>query len=80
MDRIACKEAKAFKKRVVLLMASKHDEYYGKMVGFVRAWMSLSVIHSKNLMLPGARFERAFRPEIMDGAVFSAMEGKVQEW
>ena len=74
---MACKEAKAFDKRVVLLMTLKHDECYSKIVGFVRAWMSLAVIRSNNLMLPGARVVRAFRPEIMDGAVFSAMEGKV---
>ena len=79
VDGMACKEALAFEKRVASLMASKHERRYSEMVGFVRARMSLSVIRSNTLMLRGARVGRAFRPELTDGAAFSAMEG-VREW
>ena len=79
VDGMACKEALAFEKRVASLMASKHEQRYSEMVGFVRARMSLSVIRSNTLMLRGARVGRAFRPELTDGAAFSAMEG-VREW
>ena len=57
---MACKEAKAFDKRVVLLMTLKHDECYSKIVGFVRAWMSLAIIHLNPLMLRGAKVGHVF--------------------
>ena len=60
-------------------MATKHEQRYSEMIGFVRARMSLAVIWSNTPLLRGARVGRAFRPEILDGAVISAMEG-VQEW
>jgi hypothetical protein len=79
VDGMACKEALAFEKRLASLMATKHERRYSEMVGFVRARMSLAVIRSNTLLLRGARVGRAFRPELLDGAAFSAMEG-VREW
>ena len=76
---MACKEAKEFDKCVASPMAMKHDQHYIKMMGFVRAWMSLAVIHSNTLVFHGTRVGRAFGPDIMDGAAFSATEG-VREW
>jgi hypothetical protein len=79
VDGMACKEALAFEKRLASLMATKHERRYSEMVGFVRAQMSLAVIRSNTLLLRGARVGRAWRPELLDGAAFSAMEG-VREW
>ena len=76
VDGMACKEAKAFEKRVASLMASKLDRQYSEMVGFVRSRMSLAIIRSNTMMLRGARVGRAFRPWLEDGAAFSAMEGE----
>ena len=79
VDGMACKEAKAFDKRIASLLASKHDRPYSEMVGFVRSRMSLAIIRSNTLMLRGARQGSANRPEIDGSASFTAME-RYSEW
>jgi hypothetical protein len=44
VDDMACKEARAFDKRVALLLASKWDRRYSEMAGFVQSRMSLAII------------------------------------
>jgi len=75
VDGMACKEARAFEKRVASLLASKWDRRYSEMVGFVRARMSLAIVRSNTLLLRGSRVPFARRPEIEDGARFETMEG-----
>ncbi|KAL7523651.1 hypothetical protein ACHAXR_000265, partial [Thalassiosira sp. AJA248-18] len=79
VDGMACKEAKAFEKRIASLLASKHDRPYSEMVGFVRSRMSLAIIRSNTLLLRGARQGSANRPEIDGSASFTAME-RYSEW
>ena len=81
VDGMACKEAKAFEKRVASLLASKWDRRYSEMVGFVRGRMSLAVIRANTMLLRGARSSRRFcRPEIEDGAGMEAIVGGDAEW
>ena len=48
---MAYKEARAFEKRVASLLATKWNWRYSEMVGFVRVWMSLTVIRSNTMLL-----------------------------
>ena len=68
VDGMACKEAMAFKKRVVSLLASKWNRPYSEMVGFVHGRMLLALIHSNTILLRGARAGRAWKPVIEDSA------------
>ena len=80
VDGMACKEARAYEKRVASLMATKLDCAYSEMVGFVRGRMSLAVIKSNTMMLRGARSSRRFcLPVIEDSAGMEAM-GRQAEW
>lgn len=74
VDGMACKEAKAFEKRIASLLASKMDRRYSEMVGFVRARMSLAVVRSNTLLLRGSRVPFNRRPVYDDGAAFEAIE------
>ena len=81
VDGMACKEAKAFERRVASLMASKWDRQYSEMVGFVRGRMSLAVIRANTMLLRGARTSRRFcRPVIEDGAGAAAVLGDDADW
>ena len=53
VDRMTCKEARAYEKRVASLLATKWNRRYSEMVGFVRGWMSLAVIQSNTMLLCG---------------------------
>jgi hypothetical protein len=76
VDGLACKEAKAFERRVASLLASKWDRRYSEMVSFVRTRMSIAIVRSNTLLLRGARNHgRAMRPVIEDAAALNAMEG-----
>jgi len=79
VDGMACKEARAFEKRVVSLLTAKWDRRCSKMVGFVRGGMSLAVIRSNTILLREARAGRAWRPEIKDGAGVEAL-GQAAKW
>ena len=71
VNGMACKEARAFEKRVASLLALKWEQRYSKMVGFVRAWMSLAIIRSNTHLLRGARTSRPQRLSMEDGAAMS---------
>ena len=79
VDGMACKEAKAFEKRVASLLAMKLGRQYSKMVGFVRARMSLAVVRSNTLLLRGARGGRLMRLLLHDGAAFDALDRGMNE-
>ena len=67
--------ARAFEKRVASLLAVKWRRHYCKMVGFVRARMSLTVVCGVTLKLRGSRTRKAYRPKWTNGA---AAEGAVR--
>ena len=79
VDGMACKEAKAFEKRVASLLASKWDRRYSEMVGFVRGRMSLAIIRSNTMLLRGAQAGRAWKPQIEDSAGVEAL-GRAAAW
>ena len=79
VDGMTCKEALAFEKRIAGLLSKKMDRRYSEMVGFVRQRMCLAVVRSNTLLLRGDRVNRAWRPDIEDGAAFNAIRG-LQEW
>ena len=69
VDGMACKEARAFEKRVASLISTKLDRQYSEMVGFVRGQLSLAVIWLNTMLLRGARSSQRFcMPEIGDSA------------
>ena len=74
VDGLACKEARAFEKRVASLLASKWERQYSEMVGFVRARMSLAIVRSNTRLLRGARTSRFQRLTIEDGAAAATMD------
>jgi len=79
VDGMVYKEAKAFEKRVVSLLASKLRGQYSEMVGFVHARMSLAVVCSNTLLLCGARAGVALRPLLYDGAAFDALDSAMND-
>ena len=79
VDGMACKEAKAFEKRIASLLASKWDRPYSEMAGFVRSRMSLAIIRSNTMLLRGARSSRRFAPMIQAGCEFNVM-ANVMDW
>ena len=79
VDGVACKEARAYEKRVASLLAIKWDRRYSEMVGFVRGRMSLAVIRSNTMLLCGAMADRAWKPEFEDGGGVEAL-GRAAEW
>ena len=79
VDGMACKEARAWEKRVASLLASKMDRPYSEMCGFVRSRMSLAIVRSNTLLLRGQRAHRALRPVLEDGASFTAL-GRARGW
>ena len=74
VDGLACKEARAFERRIAGLLATKWDRRYSEMAGFVRARMSLAIVRSNTMLLRGSRIGRAARLVVDDGARFDAMQ------
>jgi len=79
VDGLACKEARAFEKRVASLLSSKWERSYSEMAGFVKSRMSLAIIRSNTMLLRGARSSRRFVPAIQAGCEFDAMAG-IAKW
>ena len=79
VDGLACKEARAFEKRVASLLASKWERTYSKMAGFVKSRMTLAIIRSNTMLLRGACSSRRFAPAIQAGCEFDAMAG-IAKW
>ena len=53
VDGMACKEAKAFKKRIACLLAEKLDHPYSEIVRYVRRRMGMAVIRLNTVLLRG---------------------------
>ena len=79
VDGLACKEARAFEKRVASLLATKWNRSYSEMAGFVKSRMSLAIIRSNTMLLRGSRTSRRFVPAIQAGCEFDAMAG-IAKW
>ena len=73
VDGMACKEARAWEKRVASLISSKMNRTYSEMVGFVRARMSLAVVRMNTHLLRGSRVPFGWKPVIYDGASMESM-------
>ena len=52
-DGMAGRDSRAEEKRLYTLLAEKGQREYSKMVGFVRARMSLSVVRGNTLLVEG---------------------------
>ena len=80
VDGMACKEAKAYEKRIVSLIAKKWDRPYIAMVGYVSLRMGMAVIRSTTMMLRGARSNKQDAPELEDVAAYKAVRERCIEW
>ena len=58
---------------MVLLLATKYEQGYSEMVGFIQARVSLSVIFSNTLLCHGVRVGMAFRQVISDRVASGVM-------
>ena len=75
-DEIPRAEALAAQKRLAALLSYKLNQEYSEMCGFVRARMSLAIVRSNSLLLPGPRDKGARirkQPELIDGAVMALL-------
>ena len=75
VDGMAGVEARAFKKHIASLLASKWGREYSKLVGFVCAKMAMAVVRSNTLMLRGARLKQPKWIHFVDGAAFEGFPG-----
>ena len=76
MDGIPGAEALAAQKMLATLLSYKLKREYSEMCGFVREWMSLSIVRSNSLLLRGPCDKGAHiwqQPEMTDGAVMSLL-------
>eukprot|EP00957_Ditylum_brightwellii_P102547 7815775-Ditylum_brightwellii.AAC.1 len=66
-------EVQAAMKRIAALLSWKLKREYSKMCGYVKAQMSLTVVHSNTLLLlgPRDRSSRIKQEVVMDGAGLS---------
>ena len=55
VDRMACREAGSFEKRIASLLADKCERVYSKLVGYVRGRMAMSILRANNACLRGGR-------------------------
>ena len=62
VDGMACKEAKAFEKRIACLLAEKWDCPYSELVGYVRGRMGMALIRSNTVLLRGTRVHKRTVP------------------
>ena len=70
---MACKEAKAFEKRIASLLATKWDRPYNEMVGYVRVCMGLAIIRSNMMLLRRARSKQWEVLDLEDAAGYEAV-------
>ena len=80
VDGMACKEAKAFEKRIAPLLATKWDRSHIEMTGHVRKRMGLAIIMSNTMLLPGARSKWREVPELEDAAGYEAVQERHLKW
>ena len=62
VDEMACKEAKAFEKRITCLLAEKWDRPYSEMVGYMQVRMGMVIIRSNTVLLRRARVHKRTMP------------------
>ena len=74
VDGMAAKEARAFKKRIASLLATKWDRHYSELCGIVRARMSLAVVRNNTLLLRGTRMGKSATFQAEDGAALQGVE------
>ena len=71
---MACKEARAFEKRLASLLSTKWDRRYSELCGFVRSRMALAVVRNNTLLLWGSRMGKAAVIQAQDGVTLSGAE------
>ena len=64
---MACKEVRAFEKRIASLLADKWNRPYSELVGYIRGRMAMSILRSNTVCLRGARVRRWTVPCVADG-------------
>ena len=74
------KEAKAYKKRIMLLLVKKWEHPYSEMVGYVRGRTSMLTIRSNLMIICGARSKKWFIPELEDVAAYEAVREENTQW
>ena len=60
------------------LLADKWDRSYSELVGYVRGRMAMSILHSNNVCLRGARVKKRTVPWVADGAAYEAIRGRTE--
>ena len=78
VTEMACKEARAFEKRIASLLSDKWNRTYSKLVGYVRGRMAMSILCSKIVCLRGTRVKRRTVPWVDDDAAYEAMRGRTE--
>ena len=77
---MACKEAKAFKKRIASLLTTKWHRPYSEMVGYVRVCMGLAIIRSNMMLLRRALSKPWEVPELEDAVGYEAVRESHLAW
>ena len=77
---MACKEAKVYQKRILLLLGKKWDRPYSEMVDYVRMIMGMANIRSNMVLLRGAWAKRREVPELEDAAAYGDVRERHLEW
>ena len=78
VDGMACKEARAFEKRIASLLSDKWNRTYSKLVGYVRGRMAMSISRSNTVGLRGARVRRRTVPWVEDDDAYEATRGQTE--
>ena len=71
---MACKEAKAFGKHIVLLLVMKWERPYSRMVGYACGKIGMAIIWSNTMMLCGARYNKRYVPDLEDMVAYEAVQ------
>ena len=78
VDGMACKEARAFEKRIASLLAEKWNRPYSELVEYVRGRMAMSILRSNTVCLRGARVRKRTVPWVADDAAYEATRGRTE--
>ena len=78
VDGMACKEARAFEKRIASLLAEMWNRPYSELVGYVRGRMTMSILRSNTVCLRGARVRRRTVPWVANDAAYDATREKTE--
>ena len=75
---MACKEARAFEKRIASLLSDKWSRTYSELVGYVRGRMAMSILRSNTVCLRGGRVKKRTVLWVEDGAAYEATRGRTE--